>query len=148
MSQHRRLGNERGTSTLEFIVVLPLLLFIFLVGLELSRAWLTAHVAASAVREGARLGAVTPVSPDPPYSMTTWEQTVTLRITDVLAAANLTALSTPAVGCTPTPCAPNSRVDTTVTVEFQTVVPLFFAVMTNVNLESIPITQSATMRYE
>jgi Flp pilus assembly protein TadG len=139
----QRLGTERGTSTLEFIVVLPFLLLIMLVGVELSRAWLTAHIASSAVREGARRGAVTPVSPDPPYNMTTWAQTATDRITDVLSAANLTALGAPTVGCTPTPCAPNSQVDASVTVRFQTVVPLFLP-----QIAQIDITQSATMRYE
>jgi len=139
----QRLGTERGTSTLEFIVVLPFLLLIMLVGVELSRAWLTAHVASSAVREGARLGAVTPISPDPPYNMTTWAETATGRITDVLSGANLTALGAPTVGCTPTPCAPNSQVDASVTVRFQTVVPLFLP-----QIAQIDITQSATMRYE
>src|SRR5215468_5056875 len=56
--RHLRLGNQRGTSTLEFVVVLPTLLIIFLGGLELSRAWLTANIAAHAAREGARVGVV------------------------------------------------------------------------------------------
>ena len=55
-----RLGNQRGTSTLEFVVVLPTLLIIFLGGLELSRAWLSANIATNAAREGARVGVVTP----------------------------------------------------------------------------------------
>ena len=65
MKALRRLLGQEGTSTLEFIVVLPTLLFIMFAAVELSRAWLTAHVATSAVREGVRLAAVTPVGKRP-----------------------------------------------------------------------------------
>src|SRR5262249_43356655 len=51
------LKHQRGTSTLEFAVVLPTLLIIFLGGLELARAWLTVNIATNAVREGARVAA-------------------------------------------------------------------------------------------
>ena len=50
------LRQQQGTSTLEFAIVLPTLLIIFLGGLELSRAWLTVNVTTNAVREGARVG--------------------------------------------------------------------------------------------
>ena len=131
------LRGEKGTSTLEFIVVFPFLLLIFLAGVELSRAWLTATVAANAVREGARIGAVTPAADVVAIA--------TARINDVLSAANLTAVAGPTVTCNPAPCDPlsDSRVQATVTVQFQTVVPLFIPLLASLN-----INQSATMRYE
>lgn len=129
------LGDERGTSTLEFIIVVPVLLLLFLGSLELSRAWLIAHITSNAVREGARLGAVTPP--------TNVSSVATARINEILGAANLTASAGPAVTCNPAPCAPNSQVVASVTVQFQTSVPLFLPV-----LEAIDIQQTAIMRYE
>ena len=41
MKTMRKLFNSRGTSTLEFVVVLPVLLFVLFSIVELSRAWLT-----------------------------------------------------------------------------------------------------------
>jgi Flp pilus assembly protein TadG len=89
----RRLLGQNGTSTLEFIVVLPTLLFIFLAAVELSRAWMTAHVATSAVREGARIAAVTPAATAVSAGIS--------KVNDVLRSANLTAQTPgPTVTCT------------------------------------------------
>ena len=144
MNVLRRLLGQEGTSTLEFIVVLPTLLFVMFAAVELSRAWLTAHVATTAVREGARVAAVTP-----PASAAS---AATTRVTNVLSSANLTALSAPAVTCTnyPSPrkdpsawCEPDSRVNVAVTVRFQTLFPVFLPM-----LQTMDIQETASMRYE
>ncbi len=144
MSLRKRLGTERGTSTLEFIVVLPFLLFIFLVGVELSRAWLTAHIAASAVREGARLGAVTPAA-SVECELPGTSGVVCTRITDILGTIPISL--GPKVTCAA--CAPDAQVVASVTVQFHTVVPFFLTMLVPANAcECLEIKQTATMRYE
>jgi len=121
-------GNQRGTSTLEFVVVLPFLLLIFLASLELSRAWLTDNIMVNAAREGARWGVVT----SPTFDNVAAEA----RMKDVLDAANLTT-EPPSVTCTavspnPTPadpCPRDSEVLASVTMNFETVVPLFLPML-------------------
>jgi Flp pilus assembly protein TadG len=138
MAEGRWLGDERGTSTLEFIVVLPTLLLIFLGGLEFSRAWFTANVVTSAAREGARVAVVTSPVFDPGPAIA--------RIGAVLGAANLTPTAV-SVTCTPPPgqsgCVPDSQITATVTVNFATVVPAFLPM-----LASRPITGTTIMRRE
>jgi Flp pilus assembly protein TadG len=144
----RQLLGQNGTSTLEFIVVLPTLLFIFLAAVELSRGWLTAHVATSAVREGARIAAVTPAASAVSAGIS--------KVTYVLGSANLTAQSGPKVTCTcalpactlppsppPSQCVPDATVDVVVTVRFQTLFPVFLPM-----LQTMDITEKASMRYE
>jgi Flp pilus assembly protein TadG len=142
----RRFG-EGGTSTLEFAVVLPVLLMVFLGGLELTRAWLTANVTMNAVREGARLAAVT-------IPMSAAKQAGQNRISAVLSSAGLTPQVDPAVEVTqvvyvcpppPNPCPPEFRVEAAVTVRFETIVPLVQLLLPN---PWIDIQQTATMRYE
>jgi len=134
MKTRQRLhGNGRGITTLEFIVVLPTLLFILLAGVEASRMLATFNVVVSAAREGARVGAVTnPFSAAPSLA----------RMNTVLAAANLTSASASATCASP--CAPDSPVTATVTVNFQTLFPLFLPVLSG----PIPLTETAVMRLE
>ncbi len=54
---HRR--SYAGTSTLEFIVILPFLLIIMMIAVELSRALATYNVVVQASREGARKAVIT-----------------------------------------------------------------------------------------
>jgi Flp pilus assembly protein TadG len=136
----RRLGNQRGTSTLEFLVVLPTLLFIFLSSLELSRAWLTSNIATNAAREGARVGVVTP--PPNPSSPTFDNGPALTRISEVLGAANLTAASV-SVTCSAAACPPDSQVQATVTINFETVVPLFLPIL---GTPSSPLVLQETVR--
>ena len=133
-----RLGNQRGTSTLEFIVVLPTLLIIFLGGLELSRAWLTANIATNAAREGARVGVVTPALGTNPNAPIFDNRAAITRIHEILTAAKLTAAPGGiTVTCTPpaspppglSGCIPDSRVTASVTINFVTVAPLFLPVL-------------------
>ena len=126
-------GNCRGISTLEFIVVLPALLLVLLAGVEASRMLATFNIVVSAAREGARVGAVTnPFSSAPAI----------VRMNTVLAAANLTSASA-SVTCA-SPCAPDSPVTATVTVNFQTLFPVFLPVLSG----PVPLTETAVMRLE
>ena len=146
------LKQQRGTSTLEFIVVLPTLLIIFLGGLELSRAWLTVNVATNAVREGARVGAASnPVlSGSAPVSYGFDNTQALLRLNQVLSSANLAVVSatvtcinatTPPAGTTG--CTPDSQIVASATVNFSTVAPLFLPM-----LSSLTIQETARMRRE
>lgn len=136
----RRLHNQRGTSTLEFLVVLPTLLLIFLASLELSRAWLTANIMTNAAREGARVGVVTP--PPDPNAPTFDSGPALARMTEILTAANLTP-DTTSVTCSAPACPPDSQVEATVTLTFDTVVPLFLPM-----LDQLPLQQTVKMRRE
>jgi Flp pilus assembly protein TadG len=140
----RRLGNQRGTSTLEFIVVLPTLLIIFLASLELSRAWLTANIATNAAREGARVGVVTP--PPDPNNPTFNNGPALVRMTEILDAANLTAASMD-VTCSSTACQPDSQVLASVTINFETVVPLFLPIL-GTQSNPLVLQETARMRRE
>jgi len=153
--RHLRFGNQRGTSTLEFVVVLPTLLIIFLGGLELSRAWLTANIAANAAREGARVGVVTPALGTP--SAPVFDNTAAVaRINDILTAANMTAApGGVTVTCTPpaspppglSGCIPDSRVTASVTIDFVTVAPLFLPVLGTPGAPLV-LTETTIMRRE
>jgi Flp pilus assembly protein TadG len=140
MTLRRRLNSQRGTSTLEFLVVLPMLLLIFLSSLELSRAWLTSNIATNAAREGARVGVVTP--PPNPSSPTFDNGPALTRISEVLTAANLTAASV-SVTCSATACPPDSQVQATVVINFETVVPLFLPIL---GTPSSPLVLQETVR--
>ncbi len=150
-----RLGNQRGTSTLEFIVVLPTLLIIFLGGLELSRAWLAANIATNAAREGARVGVVTPTLGSNPNAPIFDDSAALARIDDILRAANLYPAASRGVTCTPpaTPppglsgCIPDSQVTASVTLNFVTVVPLFLPVLGTPS-DPLVMTETTIMRRE
>ena len=141
-----RLGSQRGTSTLEFIVVLPVLLLIFLGGLELSRAWFTATIASNAAREGARVAVAMdppdPLNPSSANAKTAGEQ----KIDAILTAAHLTAASRSVV-CAGA-CPSDSTVTATVTINFVTVSPLFFQAMLGNSLDPLVLTETTQMRRE
>ena len=141
---HRGSGKqrERGTSTLEFIVVAPTLLVVLFGIMEVSRAWLAVNIATTAAREGARVGVVTPApggafNPGPALA----------KINQILAAANLTGMITPGqpptVTC-PTPCVSDSTVTATVNLTFNTFEPLFLPPQ----LTGLNINRTTVMRYE
>jgi Flp pilus assembly protein TadG len=150
-----RSGNQRGTSTLEFIVVLPTLLIIFLAGLELSRAWLAVNIATNAAREGARVGVVTPAIGTNPNAPIFDDSAALTRIDDILKAANLYPAASRGVTCTPpaTPppglsgCIPDSQVTASVTLNFVTVVPLFLPVLGTPS-DPLVMTETTIMRRE
>lgn len=126
-------SNRRGTSTLEMLVVLPTLLFVMMASVELSRAWMLLNLTTTAAREAARAGTVAAPDafPDPPPAVA--------RLNAILGAGNWSG----GVTCSANPCAPNATVQATVNVTFQTVVPVLLPM-----LQTLPIQQVATMRYE
>ena len=128
----RKLFDSRGTSTLEFVVVLPVLLFVLFSIVELSRAWLTLNLATAAAREGVRAGVVAA-----PSSVSTAGNA---KIDGMLGSGNWTG----GVSCATNPCAADQVVSATVTLQFHTVVPLIMPAM----FGTMNITQTATMRYE
>ena len=130
-------GNrERGTSTLEFAAVLPMLCLILVTIIELSRAWFTLNLVTSAAREGVRAAAVaTPA---------TAASVGSARIDQVLQAAGMTGASgTCTVTCSPSPCDLDSQVTADVTIPFETIVPAFLP-----SMSSVSVVQTARMRYE
>jgi len=158
MTRTRSLGffgwlkHQRGTSTLEFAVVLPTLLIIFLGGLELARAWLTVNIATNAVREGARVAAASnpTLTGTNPVNYGFDNTTALARLNQVLSSANLAVVSatvtcinatTPAAGTTG--CTPDSQIVASATVNFSTVAPLFLPM-----LSSLTIQETARMRRE
>jgi hypothetical protein len=141
-----RFGNQRGTSTLEFIVVLPTLLFLLFGIIEISRAFFTLNLATTAAREMARAAAVIKdcsagaspgcesfASPGPPSAIQ--------RMNDILPS---TWSPTGNVTCSTNPCASDAQVVATVNLNFQTVVPLLQPALGT----SFAITQTARARYE
>jgi Flp pilus assembly protein TadG len=134
MKHARGQRNGRGTSTVEFLMVLPFLLLLALAGEELSRALMTMNVVTQAAREGARVGAVTPPGAFPGAAVA--------RVNAVLAGANLTPAAV-SVNCS-APCATDSVVTATVTVNFRTLFPVLLPVLG----EPLPLTSTARMRFE
>ncbi len=139
----RRQRDQRGTATLEFILLLPLLLFVWFGIVELSRAWHTLNIVTTAAREGARVGSVTPLDSGGLFD----PLPAKIRIDEVLGAANLLTGATRTVTC-PTPpggdCVPDSEVRVDVTVTFDTAVPLLLPILQSLTT----IHQRASMRYE
>ena len=139
MNRVRRLRSQRGTSTLEFIVVLPTLLLVLFAIAEISRAWLTGNMVTTAAREGARVGVVTPTGGGDTFN----DAPALARITQVLAGANLTCAPLACTVTCATPCVPDSQVQANVGVQFSTLFPVFLPMM-----QSLFIGQIAIMRYE
>lgn len=133
-----RRRDQGGTSTLEFILVLPLLLLVFFAIVELSRAWHNVNILTTAAREGARVGSVSPAGPGDVFD----PSAALARIDEILAAANLLTGATRAVTCA-TPCTPDSEVRADVSVTFETAVPFVLPM-----LQSLTIQQTASMRFE
>jgi Flp pilus assembly protein TadG len=138
MNQTERQEGQRGTSTLEFVVVLPTLLLVFFAIMELSRAWLTVNIVTTASREGVRTGVVTPTSGGGVFNPAPAEA----RIDQILTSANLTTGVVRSVSCA-TPCATGSQVQADVQVTFNTVMPVFLPMLVGVN-----INRTSTMRFE
>jgi TadE-like protein len=144
----RRLGDQRGTSTLEFVVVLPLLLVIFLASLELSRAWLTVNIMTNAAREGARWGAVT--SPNFDSAVGVPPVTAEGRIEAVLRAANLHRPedSSWSVTCSTGECGSDAQVTASVTFNFVPSAPAMLWMLGWSRDNPLRLTEEVIMRRE
>ena len=139
MNRARPQQNQRGVSTLEFIVVLPILLLVFLGTMELSRAWFTLTLVTNAAREGARVGSVTPPDAGGNFDPAPAET----RIDTILTAANLLTGATRSVACSSAPCGNGDQIQANVAVTFDTVIPGFLPM-----LVGIPIQSTTAIRYE
>jgi Flp pilus assembly protein TadG len=127
-----RRSSERGSGTLEFVLMLtPLLLILFGI-IEVSRLFLTVGVVADAARQGARAGAVSS-----PFDAAGAQA----QVTAVLAAANLTATKN-IVACPA--CATGATVTASVGVAFVTPIPILVSLFG----ASLNVEQQAQMRAE
>jgi Flp pilus assembly protein TadG len=138
MIMHKRLRDQRGVASLEFVLILPILLFVLFASVELSRAWFTLNLLTTAAREAARAGVT--ATPDAVQSA------ATTRLTALLGPTGQPPMNWSAtVACNPAPCAigTDSRVQVDVTANFQTVLPTLLPM-----LGSITLQQTASMRYE
>lgn len=138
MTRVTRRRPEAGVAILEMLIVLPVLLFVLFAIVEVSRAWLALNLVTTAARDGARVGAVTQTGSGDVFNA----GPALARIDQVLSGSNLATGASRSVTC-PTPCVSDSTVQATVTVTFQTVVPIILPMLASVNLQ-----QTASMRYE
>jgi Flp pilus assembly protein TadG len=148
MFRHRRLPSERGAAMVETIIVLPVVLLVMFAIVELSRAWFTAQLTTTAVREAVRVAAVAL-----PADVSTAGNA---RLSQVLAAGNMnTCPQPPPASCVVSaavtmqpiaglPGTTDSEVVATATVEFKTL----FANLLPASLQALNITQTAVMRHE
>jgi Flp pilus assembly protein TadG len=127
----KRQSDQRGVASLEFVLILPILLFVLFVSVELSRAWFTMNLLTTAAREAARSGVVAA-----PAAV---QSTATAKLNQLLGAGNWSGTIT----CNPSPCAPDSQVQVNVSTQFTTVLPNLLPM-----LGSITLQQTASMRYE
>jgi Flp pilus assembly protein TadG len=146
MNASKRRTNERGSSLIEFIIIMPALFMLLFATMEVSRLWLTIGVVAEASREAARSAALrTPFVAN--------DATAVAKANAILTAANLTAVSGyPTVSCSPNPACPAGlgasagTVSATVRVAFNTPIPLLVPLFGGGG--GLTVTQTAQMRYE
>ncbi len=170
-ARQRRERSCAGTSTLEFIVILPFLLIIMLTAVELSRALATYNVVVQASREGARQAVVTPIPPfanaanvlcsagstNPPIAKACGFIASVPSMS--LAATRVTVNCVPPPG-SPAVCAVDSPVTVTVTTTFTSIFADFFAFVGNISAwwgvpppplfsqTGFPMPHTTIMRYE
>jgi len=106
-----RAWNERGTSSVEFILIAPFLLLILFASAELSRAWFTMNLLTTAAREAVRAAVVAA-----PAQVSAVGNA---RLTQMLGAGNYSG----GVTCSANPCGQNSQVTANISMNFNTVVP-------------------------
>ena len=131
MTMDKHLKDQRGVASLEFVLILPILLFVLFASVELSRAWFTMNLLTTAAREAARVGVVSA-----PANV---QSAATARLNQLLGAGNWSG----SVTCNPAPCATDSQVQVNVSMQFTTVLPNLLPM-----LGSITLQQTASMRYE
>ncbi len=127
-----RIWERRGSTTVEFVLILPLLLLVLFLSVELCRAWLMHNLAQTAAHEGLRAAIVAP-----PTQVTS---VATARINQLLGQGQWSG----SVSCNPAPCGNGSVVTASVTVNFSTVLPNLVGTI----LKPLVLTQTLTMQYE
>jgi Flp pilus assembly protein TadG len=118
-------------ASLEFVLILPILLFVLFASVELSRAWFTMNLLTTAAREAARSAVVAA-----PAAV---QSAGTAKLNQLLGAGNWSGTIT----CNPNPCVTDSQVQVNVSMQFTTVLPNLLPM-----LGSITLQQTASMRYE
>jgi Flp pilus assembly protein TadG len=131
MNMRTRLLDQRGVASLEFVLILPILLFVLFASVELSRAWFTMNLLTTAAREAARSAVVAA-----PAAV---QSAGTAKLNQLLGAGNWSGTIT----CNPNPCVTDSQVQVNVSMQFTTVLPNLLPM-----LGSITLQQTASMRYE
>jgi Flp pilus assembly protein TadG len=133
MTITKRVRDQRGVASLEFVLILPILLFVLFASAELSRAFFTLNLLTTAAREAARAGVV--AAPDAVQARGT------ARLNQLLGAGNWSGTVT----CVPAPCSidTDSRVQVNVSMPFTTVLPNLLPMLSSITLQ-----QTASMRYE
>jgi Flp pilus assembly protein TadG len=126
-SRARSNVHEAGQELVEFALILPLLLLLFLGIIEFGRAMLAYNTIANAAREGARYGIVTPNS-----------GAVQARCLEFTSAAGLTGVT-----CSPTIGAPGGAVQVRVDYDFKPVAAGFLGIPDTITLHT-----QATMQRE
>jgi len=132
-----RAWNERGTSSLEFILIAPFLLLILFASAELSRAWFTMNLLTTAAREAVRAAVVAA-----PAQVSAVGNA---RLAQMLGAGNYSG----GVTCIPNGagvCGQDSQVTANISMNFNTVVPnLLTAGMIP---QPLVLQQTASMTFE
>jgi Flp pilus assembly protein TadG len=134
-----RIRDERGQATIEFALILPLLLLLLLGIIEFARAWNLAQLATDAVREGTRQCSLADDVTHTEASVRAWIQN-RMATSGVPTAASTVTFATTAGGGTP---CENSDQPVTVTLR----IPyswMFFGAA----ISPITLTSSFTMRNE
>jgi len=130
------IGGEAGSTIVEMAFVFPLFLILTFGIVEFGQAWLVLNVMNHATREALRRAATT-------AGLTADDSTVITKATTILANANLTGANVTNTAPAGTPR--EVTVITTYTFNYLTGIgPIFGFSFTG----SIPLTSSATMRYE
>src|SRR5262249_8583925 len=132
MAMCKRLTPQQGVASLEFVLILPILLFILFGSVELIPAWFRPKLLPhAAVRRGAREAARAGVVATPANV----QAAANARLTALLGPSGQAPLNWSAtVGCTPAPCAPDSQVRVNVTATFQTVLPVLLPMLQSITL--------------
>ena len=129
----------------EFVIILPALFLLILGTMEVSRLWLTIGVVAEAARQAARSAAL-----KAPFVVN--DPAAVAKATAVLTTANLSAATAPTITCAPNPACPTGlgsgagTVSATITVSFNTPVPLLAPLLGGSS--GLTVSQTSQMRYE
>ncbi len=136
-----RAGNRwpRGTSTVEFVIVLPVLLLVFLGITEFSRAWMYLNAVTMAAREAARVGTVTPA----PWTDAAAKAKIANVLTPIFGTSQANAIASAATVTCAAPCEADSAVTATVGYTFTSLVPRMLPM-----LDGVLLAETAVMRYE
>ena len=125
-------SDERGTASLEFILIAPFLLLILFASVELSRAWFTMNLLTTAAREAVRAAVVAA-----PAQVSAVGNA---RLAQMLGAGNYSG----GVTCSTNPCAQDSRVTANISMNFNTVVPNLLWMIP----QPLVLQQTASMTFE